>query len=107
MATNTVPTVTIFDQHDLTLIAQRQLQFIMARCEQPDLMLLIKIGRALTSNEPVAHDERVQLYTLMMTLRLKGIVIIPAVLMNHHTGRVQVYEHICKVVFNNISKQGI
>lgn len=102
MAMDTVPTATIFDQHDLELIAQQQLGRILARADQDRMNMLIRMGRKLTDELPITHEERLQLYTAMMFLRFDGIIIIPPSLMSHSTGRVQVYEHICRAVYKAV-----
>lgn len=103
MASDTVTTVTIFDQHDIELIAQQQLQRILTRVDQDRMNLMIRIGRKLIDQSPITHQERVQLYTAMMLLRFDGVILIPASLMSHNTGRVQVYEQICRQVFAAVS----
>lgn len=103
MATETLPTTTIFDQHDLKLIAQQQLVRIMARVDADRMNLMIRLGHKLTDKEEITHEEAVQLYTTMMLLRFDGVILIPARLMAHSTGRVQVYEHICREVYAAVS----
>lgn len=103
MAETTVPTVTIFDQHDLELIAKRQLKCILTRAKKDDQNFLLLIGRKLVDSEPLTPKEREAMSFTIYGLRLDGIVVIPARLMNHNTGRVQVYEHICREFYKSIS----
>lgn len=105
MAVETLPTATIFDQQDLQRIARQHLQSILLRADAPRLNLLIHIGHKLTDNEAITHEERFRLYTAMTMLRFDGVVVMPSALMCHRTGRVQLYEHICREVYAAINAQ--
>jgi hypothetical protein len=97
-------TITLFDQHDIEIVARQQLQRIIAQVKDADRMnLIIRCGRKLTEKECLTHGERLLLYTLMMMLRFDGIVLLPARLLNHNIGRVQAYEQICMEVYKAIA----
>lgn len=102
MTTATVPTVTIFDQHDLSLIARRQLSKLLIHATADDHNLMIRIGRKLNEGESITQQERLQLYMLMMGLRLNGVIVLPVAIMTHSTGRTQTYEHICRELYKVI-----
>ena len=102
METVTVATVTVFDQHDLIVFARQQLGRILAHATPDDLNTLIRCGRKLVEGEALTQPERVSLYTLMMVLRLNGLVLLPASIMRHSTGRTQTYEHICRELYKSI-----
>lgn len=102
MVMPTVAIVTVFDQHDLEVFARQQLGRLLAHAEADDLNTMIRFGRKLLEGEALTQPERVSLYVLMMALRLNGLVLLPASIMGHISGRTQTYEHICRELYKAI-----
>lgn len=98
----TLTDVTIFDQHDLELIAARQLTGILARADEKDMNVMLRVGRKIVNNQPLEQRDTLQLYMVMMGLRLDGIVCLPPTLLNHTSGRQQTYRWICRKLFEAV-----
>lgn len=104
MDQQTIPNTAPFDQHDVGIIAKQQLENVL-RKGGDHLPALIAYGRRLCyARSALTHQKRASLYTIMMELRLSGVLVLPQRIMNYFMGRTLVYEEICRLVYDAVSK---